>query len=271
MRILLVTIGVLLSFTSSFLGFISMASAQNGLISDWQLSEFSGARAHILQADAQKISIAIEINISKNYKTYWKSSGSTGIAPIVVITGTNVNADVITLNFPHPGKFINKYGETWGYKDRTILFVETSRKAEDKQTKLELQLHYAVCDVICLPVSAQFNLGLNGGKLAKTSSYIEFYGYSSKIPKHIPQAETIIKSASIDKNNILTLNISEALTNDVFITDVKKRFYQVRSTNPKQLKYNILGVTIDDDYKNNPLNIQYAQSGKSYKLEIMVD
>lgn len=232
--------------------------AENRLMSAWHKTDYSQARAHILQATNQNISLAVEINIIENYKTYWMSPGSTGVPPLADIMGENIVRNSAKISFPWPHKYIDKYGETWGYKDRVVLFINVDRSQASQNTELDLAFDYAVCDQICLPEHAQFKLSLDGGNLGKTMSALKFGAFSRQVSQEIKPQNSVIKSAALSTSQQLVLNLKTALNQDLFITDNQHRFYQHSATDLNQKTYNLHGMAVKNADKKLALTIHYA-------------
>lgn len=232
--------------------------AENRLISGWHKTDYSQARAHILQANDQKISLAVEINIIENYKTYWMSPGSSGVPPLADIIGINIVNNSTKISFPYPHKYINKYAETWGYKDRVVLFIDVDRQQALQKTELNLTFDYAVCDEICLPEHAQFKLKLNAGDLARTMSALKFGEFRQQVSQEITPQNSAIKAAHLTTSQQLVLSLNIALNDDLFITDDHHRFYQHIATDSNQQTYNLHGMAVKSDDKKLALTIHYA-------------
>lgn len=257
----IVCIGVFLAFSSS-------ALAESKLISAWHETDYSRARAHILQADEQQISLAVEINIVENYKTYWQSPGSTGVPPLAAISGVNIDEESVEIKFPHPHKYINKYGETWGYKDRAVLFVNVKRHDVAQNSLLNFNFDYAVCDVICLPEHAQFSLKLDADNLGRTMSALKFSKFHKQISQAVNLENSSILSANISAENKLNLRLKMPMTNDVFITDAKNRFYQHVASNDTQQAFNIHGLPFDASNEQASLVVYYFDDTGYFHTEI---
>lgn len=255
----------------ALLALSNAASAQNLLVSDWYKSNYSQSRAHVLSADGQSIKLAVEIKIIENYKTYWKSPGSTGVPPLVTINGVNIVADSANIRFPYPHRYINKYGETWGYKDKVVLFVDVKRDNETNESTIDFTFDYAVCDEICLPEHAEFKLKLNANMLAKTMSAIKFSKYAKHIAVKVPPAKSVFTNAKLNESNQLVLTLKSPLSELVYVTDSNNRFYQHVSTNTDTQIYKPLGRPIDDEYKTSKLMIHYNDGTQYFSTEIQVN
>lgn len=258
---------ILFIFTC-FLSLQSMAYAQNILTSAWHKTKYSQARAHILQATANQISLAVEIKIIEKYKTYWQSPGSTGVPPIPTISGQNIVENSAKMQFPFPQKFVNKYGETWGYKDKMVLFVTVDRQKASQETKLDFTFNYAVCDEICLLEFAEFNLSLDANELAPTMSSLKFKHYKKQIPQAIDLANSAIISAKLTPIKQLVLSFKSPIAAPLFITDSKNRFYQQISTTNRSKTYSLHGLPLDDDYAESALTIHYFDNDGYYHTQI---
>ncbi len=242
-------------------------AANDKLSSEWQASFYSNARAHILQATEQEISLSIEINLAKNYKTYWQSAGSAGLPPIIQINGANILEKTVEIKYPQPQKYTTEFTETWGYEDRVILFVTVDRKDTQSDSSLNIIFDYAVCDEICLPVRAEFSLHLDAGNLRKTLNYIRFLPDFQQIPEDIKLKDSQILTTN-KSDDMLTLTLASPIKGDIFITDIKGRFYQTYSTDKTHVKFKIFG---NNNYSNYTVSIQYSDNGKNYQLIIPVN
>ncbi|MCJ8323197.1 MAG: hypothetical protein HRU29_03880 [Rhizobiales bacterium] len=261
---MLLKISKLCASISVFIWLLSnVVMAQNILVSEWQKTEFSAARAHILSATNQDIILGVEINIVENYKTYWQSPGSTGVPAMVEISGANIMPDGQKILYPHPQKFINKYGETWGYKDKIVLFIELKRQYTNLNSPMNVIFDYAVCDVICLPERAVFNLKLDAGDLQKTMAFLKFGKYFDRLPEPIDFADSALSSIQYDAANRLNISLNSAVVGDLFITDNQNRFYQLFSASSSHLVYNILGMKLAKSTANHSLTIHYF-NGQDY-------
>lgn len=248
----------------------SAALAENNLTSQWHKTKYSSSRAHVLMANKTHISLAIEINIIEKYKTYWQVPGSTGVPPIAIISGVNIVENSANIQFPFPHKFINKYGETWGYKDKVVLFVNVDRQQTTKASELNIIFDYAVCDEICLLETAEYSLSLNAGDLAATMSSLKFSKFKKQIPNAISAENSAITNAVLTATNQLQLYLNKPVVGDLFITDSKNRFYQHLSSNNELHVYTAHGLPIDEAYKKSPVTIHYYDGQHYYHTEIDV-
>lgn len=237
--------------------------AENQLSSEWQSTEFSNARAHILYVDKNEINIGVEIDIVEKYKTYWQAPGNTGVPAFVTATGNNIAPNTAKLIYPMPKKFINKYGETWGYKDRVVIFIKLYRVDDTLNTDIKLNFDYAVCDLICLPVHAEFDLNISAGKILKTLSNLKFSKFKYQIPTQIEFKDSVIKSAKLVSEKQLHLTFKKPVDGDVFIIDDQNRFYQLATKGVDDRYYNVFGV-LDHVTKNIPIRIYYTQQKENH-------
>ncbi len=96
----------------------------------------------------------IEIHLDPGWKTYWRTPGD-GISAEFDWTGSR-NLAAVEVLWPVPRFYRDAAGEYNGYADRvTIPFVLVPENPA-KPVALNLQLDYAVCKDICVPVRAEF-------------------------------------------------------------------------------------------------------------------
>jgi len=105
-------------------------------------------------------SAGVDIRLAPGWKTYWKVPGEAGVPPqFDWSASTNVSA--VKLHWPAPARFSDPGGDVIGYKHRVVFPVDVTPSDPAKPVDLALDLHYAVCDEICIPVHAELAMTLN--------------------------------------------------------------------------------------------------------------
>jgi len=107
----------------------------------------------------------IEIRLISGNKTYWRAPGDSGVPPRFDISPLR-GLGAATLAFPFPGRFDDGAGGvSWGYKHHVILPFSVPALGKEA-AKLHLALDFAVCDIMCIPLSGELALdetqGLTG-------------------------------------------------------------------------------------------------------------
>ena len=100
---------------------------------------------------------AIKITLAPEWKTYWRSPGSSGIPPqFEWDTGTNVSA--VSVDWPKPKVFHAGGALAIGYSDEVILpLIVTKGKGT---AILSGTLRFGVCQDICVPVDMPIQIPL---------------------------------------------------------------------------------------------------------------
>ncbi len=103
----------------------------------------------------------IEIRLGPGWKTYWRYAGDSGVPPRFRFDRSENVADVAVL-FPAPHGFSDEGGDSIGYKDNVILPLHVVPRDASKPAVLRVDLDYAICLNLCVPVAAQAELALPG-------------------------------------------------------------------------------------------------------------
>jgi DsbC/DsbD-like thiol-disulfide interchange protein len=103
----------------------------------------------------------IEIRLSPGWKTYWRYAGDSGVPPRFRFDRSDNVADV-AVSFPAPHGFSDESGESIGYKTGVILPLQVMPRDPAKPVLLRLDLDYAICSNLCVPVAAKAELPLPG-------------------------------------------------------------------------------------------------------------
>jgi DsbC/DsbD-like thiol-disulfide interchange protein len=103
----------------------------------------------------------IEIRLGTGWKTYWRYAGDSGVPPRFRFDRSENVRDVAVL-FPAPHGFNDESGESIGYKGGVILPLHVVPRDAAKPVLLRLDLDYAICSNLCVPVTAKAELVLPG-------------------------------------------------------------------------------------------------------------
>src|SRR5215472_8568780 len=103
----------------------------------------------------------IEIKLGPGWKTYWRYAGDSGVPPRFRFDRSENVADVAVL-FPAPHGFAEEGDESIGYKDSVIFPLRVVPRDAGKPVVLRVDLDYAICLNVCVPVTAKAELALPG-------------------------------------------------------------------------------------------------------------
>jgi DsbC/DsbD-like thiol-disulfide interchange protein len=100
----------------------------------------------------------LEIRLKDGYKTYWRSVGDSGVPPIFDFSrSTGIGIGNVEVRFPFPVVFDDGAGgKAWGYRHAVYLPIEV--EIREKPYLLRLNLDFAVCGTMCIPLSGQLEL-----------------------------------------------------------------------------------------------------------------
>lgn len=111
----------------------------------------------------------VEIRLDPHFKTYWRTPGDSGIPPMFEWSQSQNVANVEVL-WPAPYRFEDTAGASIGYKDRVVFPVKVTAADPKRPVVLVLQLDYAVCEKICIPVKGEARLVLSNAGLSTHNS-----------------------------------------------------------------------------------------------------
>jgi DsbC/DsbD-like thiol-disulfide interchange protein len=123
----------------------------------------------------------IEIRLGPGWKTYWRYAGDSGVPPRFRFDRSDNVADV-AVSFPAPHGFNDESGESIGYKTGVILPLQVVPRDARKPVLLRLDLDYAICSNVCIPVTAKAELPLPG----EGSQDAALAASDARVPKAVP-------------------------------------------------------------------------------------
>lgn len=108
----------------------------------------------------------IEFKLQPGWKTYWRYPGDSGIPPQFIFARSDNVARVEVL-WPAPRRMAEADGVVIGYKDALLLPLRVVPQDPARPVLLRVDVDYAVCEQLCVPVSAAAELRLDDGSGAQ--------------------------------------------------------------------------------------------------------
>jgi DsbC/DsbD-like thiol-disulfide interchange protein len=145
---------------------LAPARAQDSA-SAWANAPKSAARLIAAPAGEGAYRAGIEIKLAPQTITYWRSPGESGVPPVFDFSHSS-NLRTAEISFPAPKRIDEGGSDVFGYEGGVVLPVRVMAQEPGKPVDLVLELDYAACEKICLPVHASLQIGLpaNGGSQA---------------------------------------------------------------------------------------------------------
>jgi DsbC/DsbD-like thiol-disulfide interchange protein len=116
--------------------------------------------AGVNKSDVESLRAGIEIKMQPGWHTYWRYPGDSGVPPRFSFSGSD-NVATVQVLYPAPHAFSDEAGTTIGYKDNVIFPLRVFPRQKDKPVTLRVQIDYAVCAKLCVPVEARAELTLD--------------------------------------------------------------------------------------------------------------
>lgn len=139
----------------------------------------------------------VELQMPKEWKTYWRNPGEAGgIPPEFDFAGSD-NLESATVLYPAPHRLVDpKAGTNIGYKDHVIFPVRVTAKDKTKPVSLKLNATYGVCKDICVPAEASLEIDIVPGVAASPELTIALATVPASVPD--PAKDPVLKSWRID-------------------------------------------------------------------------
>src|SRR6478735_1977644 len=126
--------------------------------SPWQKAAHSAVRLLAGSRSGPVLLGGIAVQLEPGWKTYWRTSGDSGVPPRFDFSKSD-NVEAVTVLWPAPMKFDDGAGGiALGYKQQVVLPLRIVAKNADKPVTLRAAMNYAVCDKLCIPVQANAEL-----------------------------------------------------------------------------------------------------------------
>jgi DsbC/DsbD-like thiol-disulfide interchange protein len=145
--------------------YAATSSALAADASAWDGDARSGIRLIAGKAPADgggALRAGVELKLSPGWKTYWRYPGDSGVPPRLDFSGST-NVQSVTVAWPAPHRFSDAAGSSIGYRDSVIFPLRIVPQDASQPVTLRLDLQYAICEKVCIPVDARAELKPGGG------------------------------------------------------------------------------------------------------------
>jgi DsbC/DsbD-like thiol-disulfide interchange protein len=181
-----------LGFLAASLTFALTMQARAEDASAWQKAAHSAVRLLAGSRSGPVLLGGIAVQLDRGWKTYWRTSGDSGVPPRFDFSKSE-NVEAVTVLWPAPMKFDDgAAGFSLGYHNQVVLPLRIVPKSTDKPVTLRADINYAVCEKICIPVEASAELAF--ASVASTEDSVLFAAL-----------DTVPKPASVGDPNPLTI------------------------------------------------------------------
>ena len=183
----------------TLLGFALVAVASTQSIealaedaSPWQRGSHSAVRLIAGSRSGSVLLGGIAVQLDPGWKTYWRTSGDSGVPPRFDFSKSD-NIEAVTVLWPAPTKFDDGAGgSSMGYHNQVVLPLRIVPRNTDRPVTLRADIGYAVCEKLCIPVEASSELAFTS--VASTEDSVLFTAL-----------DTVPKPASVGDPNPLTI------------------------------------------------------------------
>jgi DsbC/DsbD-like thiol-disulfide interchange protein len=130
----------------------------------------------------------VQIRLSGAAVTYWRDPGEAGAPPVFDFSGSENLGQAQPL-YPQPARIDEGGVQAFGYQREVVFPIRVTPRDKDLPVALDLNLDYAVCDTICLPVRAHLRLDLPPASLADESAARLLAGAMAQVPRPLDAAQ----------------------------------------------------------------------------------
>jgi DsbC/DsbD-like thiol-disulfide interchange protein len=188
----LVPLRVALGFALTTLSSSLATEARAEDASPWQRGAHSAVRLLAGSRSGSVLLGGIAVQLDPGWKTYWRTSGDSGVPPRFDFSKSD-NVEAVTVLWPAPVKFDDGAGGTsLGYHHQVVLPLRIVPKNTDRPVTLRADISYAACEKLCIPVEASTELSF--ASVASTEDNVLFAAL-----------DTVPKPASVGDPNPLTI------------------------------------------------------------------
>lgn len=134
-------------------------------------------------ADTQFFLMGWQLQLEKDWKTYWRTPGESGKPPHVSWDGSQ-NVAAVRLLYSFPERFDIFGLHTYGYSGEVTYPIEVEPLVWGAPIVLKAKIEFLVCNILCVPSEQQYALALPGssGTIEKSNHYVDLINALHQVP-----------------------------------------------------------------------------------------
>lgn len=208
----------------------------------------------------------IYIKMQEGWKTYWRVPGDGGVPPSFDWSGSE-NLEATQVMMPLPHRFIDENGEGIGYKSEVVFPVDVKPIDPDKPVRLSLNMFYAVCNDICVPVQAQVKVNIDAQSASASDRY-RLRVARAAVPVNAAEDRlSVLSLGQVEANGKVSLEVSlkgikSPSQADIFVEAEGHAYFRKPELVSRSGDVTVWRISVDSFGETPPL------SGKSVQLTI---
>jgi DsbC/DsbD-like thiol-disulfide interchange protein len=164
---------------------------------------------------------ALEIRLNPGWKTYWRDPGEAGIPPMVTVTWPQTDAST-EIGFPTPKRFDDGYSVWAGYDEPVTLPLTFDLAGGGMQTRIDASVFLGICEVICIPVQAEFGIDLTDSSEAATHHRIVEDAFAALPQSAHAGFEAVLREADAERAMIDIKTPDNAADPELFVASTER-------------------------------------------------
>ena len=169
------------------LGSVAQATTSDAFRSERVTARLLAAEDAIAPG-ARTVSAGLHVDLTGDWKTYWRTPGEVGLAPEIDWSASENVADARML-FPAPTRFRAFGIENFGYKDEVVFPIEIVLRDPGRPARLRGSVTLLVCETICVPEAFGLSLDLpagDGDASVDRKAATLIARYAERVPERAP-------------------------------------------------------------------------------------
>jgi len=126
----------------------------------------------------------LDIALAPGVLTYWRTPGDAGVPPVFNFAGSQ-NVASVSVAYPAPTRIVEAGVTTYGYTGEVLYPLDVRAKDPSLPSVLNVDLHFATCDTLCVPAEAHETLRLSP-TASPTADGAWIARWASRVPQPLP-------------------------------------------------------------------------------------
>lgn len=148
----------------------------------------------------KSIQVGVEVTLNPGWKTYWRTPGEAGLAPVFTWTGSE-NFDSAKVSWPAPKRFSAFDIDNFDYETKVVFPIQVTPKDEGKPINLKLKLDLLVCKDLCVPESHSLSLTIPAGEAEVSVDQPELAEALLKVPTPDDDAAFSVENVRLEQGD----------------------------------------------------------------------
>ena len=215
--------------------------------------------------------VGLDVTLAPGVLTYWRSPGDAGIPPEFDFKGSQ-NLGAAKVLYPAPERIMEDGSTAYGYLTEVLFPILVTPKDPSRPTVLQVSLHYATCDTLCVPAQAEQSIRLSPGDPPgpEAGKILEWTARApSPLPSKLAPRVSLLRGG--DKSLWRAVFAASSEKSDLFVEGADGWYFDSKPAGLGAFDISLAQAPDGATSAIPPVTLTYVEGARAYEAHVSLD